>query len=256
MLSVVMPIWFPSVDAESMEVTQAAIDSLGKVELILIDNGSAYGSGWINQRATTFLRFSHNRGYTVAVNRGIDLCTNEVIALVNNDIRVSPGWQEQAIEILKDSEIATLHPKMVDYNSPFATGDVLMKTGHERWCQNSFVVTTRHWLDQMREKESGTVYGYEQFPGHFDENYGIGGGADDWDFYFRVRNLGGKTCYTNRFAFQHLHSFSLQKLGPEREKIAKQNDDYFTSKWGIKKEDWLAKDFPDQVVQNYKEGFI
>lgn len=139
MISVVMPIWFPDVDAEAMNITEQAIDSLGGVELVAIDNGSRYGSGWLNNKCRTgvFLRFPENRGYTVAINRGIDLCSNEIIALVNNDIRVSSGWQEQAIDILKDPEIATLHPKMVDYESPFGLGDIMMKTGHERWCQNS-----------------------------------------------------------------------------------------------------------------------
>lgn len=238
MISVVMPCWFPDVDSTAMNITEQAVESLGDVELVIIDNGSKYGSGWLNQKASVFLRFPENRGYTVAINRGIDLCTGDVIALVNNDIRVSPFWQEEAKKVLADPEVATVHPKMVDYEAPFGTGEAIIKSGEERRCQNSFVVTTRQFLDQFEAKEISGVYGTgEPNPGRFDENYGIGGGADDWDFAWRIHRLGGKRCYTDTFAFQHMNSFSLKKLGEERQKIVDQNNKYFISKWEKPKEE-------------------
>lgn len=257
MTSVVMPCWFPVVDAEIMNLTEQALESMGDVERVIIDNGSKYGAGWLNQKAHTFLRFPQNKGYTVAINRGILLAEGDLIALANNDIRVSPNWADIAREILADPEIATLHPKMVDYEEPFGLGDVVLKTGHERWCQNSFVVTTRKWLNEMREKESSSVWGVpEPYPGLFDENYGIGGGAEDWEFYLRVRRLGGKTAYTNRISFQHKHSFSLQMLGAERQKIVDQNNEYFKKKWGQSKEEMFEEQCPGQIALDYRGGFI
>jgi hypothetical protein len=113
------------------------------------------------------------------------------------------------------------------------------------------VVTSRTFLNRFRHEEEGR----EPYPGLLDENFGVGGGGDDWDFYFRVRKM-GKQCYTNKTAFQHLDSFTLKKLGAERQKIADANDVYFTKKWGIKKEEWFAKEFPEQMKESWREGFI
>lgn len=252
MISVVIPCWIH--DEETLKVTQDCVDSFrasGETQLILVDDGSTVGSGYLRSVADIYVRVSHSGGYTRAVNMGMKLARGELIALANNDIRVPSNWIEVSESILSEKIYMTLHPKMMDYNDPFVFGSVVMKTGKERWCQNSFVITTKEFVEKMREWERED----EPYPGLFDENYGVGGGGDDWDFYFRVRKY-GYTCYTNKTAFQHLHSFSLKKLGPEREKIAQQNDDYFTQKWGIKKEELFTSYFPDQMQQDWKAGFI
>lgn len=236
--SVVIPCWVN--DEEVWQATNACIESFrasGDVELIIIDNGSKVGGGYLREMADLYLRYPKNLGYTVAINDGIKLANGEMIALANNDIRVAPNWIEVCQEILKDESVGTVHPKMTDYDVPFAYGDLVAKTGRERWCQNSFVATLHHDF-------------------FFDEHYGIGGGADDWDFYFTLRANGYSTCYTNKTCFQHLHSFSLKKLGRERDLVREQNLKYFKDTWGKSPEELFAEQFPEQLKEDWKGGFI
>lgn len=252
--SVIIPVWIK--DEECLQVTKACIESIKQadgsdIELILIDNGSEVGGGYLRQEASIYARFPKNVGFTPAVNLGLKIARGGVVAIANNDIRLPKNWETVCREILtKNPGVATVHPRMQLYNEPFKFGDLVAIGGRERWCGNSFVVTSRSFLNQFREVEEGK----EPYPGLLDENFGVGGGGDDWDFYFRVRKL-GKQCYTNKTAFQHLDSFTLKKMGAERQKISNENDEYFTKKWGIKKEEWFANEFPSQMTEDWRGGF-
>ncbi len=254
--SVIIPCWIQ--DEETWKVTNDCIESFkqadgDKLELILIDNASRVGTGYMRSEASVYVRFPQNVGFTVAMNYGIKLATGDLIALANNDIRVPGNWDITCREILnsdvnKDYQIATIHPKMIGYDDSFvgAIGNFVATSGMERWCGNSFAVTSKEFLETMREEEKGK----EPYPGLFDQNFGIGGGADDWCFYHRVRKL-GKQCFTNRTVFQHKGSFSLQKLGNKRQEIVNQNNEYFFKKYGCTKEELLTREFPEQMKEDY-----
>ena len=98
-LSVIMPCFI--LNEEILVLTQNAIDSLGDVHLIIIDNASPAGGGLLRDRADLYIRNKSNLGYAIAVNEGIKLSKNEFIAIANNDIRVSKNWQEVTQEIIK-----------------------------------------------------------------------------------------------------------------------------------------------------------
>lgn len=237
MVSVIIPCWIN--DDETWKITSDCIDSFrasGELELILVDNASTYGAGYLRANADIYIRYPKNLGFTVAINDGISLANGEMIAWANNDIRVAPNWIKVCEEILRDKTIGTVHPKMTDYDVPFKYGNLVAKEGKERWCQNSFVATMHH--DFL-----------------FDEEFGIGGGADDWDFYFTLRANEYYTAYTNKTCFQHLHSFSLKKLGPERDKIREQNLELFRDRWGQYPDEMFAEQFPEQMKVDWKEGF-
>lgn len=212
MISVIIPCWIN--DDETWKVTSDCIDSFrasGELELILVDNASSCGAGYLRSNADIYIHYPENKGFTVAINDGIKLANGEMIVWANNDIRVASNW----IEVCRNIDADTIHPKMINYDDPFVFGDEVKED--ERLCQNSFVVTKHHDL-------------------LFDEAYGIGGGADDWDMAMKMHKLGMKRVYTNKTAFQHKHSFSLKKLGDERQKIVDQNNTYFEKKWGKPKE--------------------
>lgn len=222
MTSVIIPCWIN--DEETWKVTNECIESFrasGEVELVVVDNASTVGAGYLRNMADIYIRYPKNLGYTVAINDGIKIANGNMLALANNDIRIAPNWIEVCREILKNTEIATVHPKMTDYDTPFTFGNTVKDD--ERLCQNSLTVTCHHDL-------------------LFDEGYGIGGGADDWDFALKVRKLGYSRVYTDKTCFQHKHSFSLKQLGPERQKIVEQNNALFKSKWGMEKEELFKKE--------------
>ncbi len=80
------------------------------------------------------------------------------------------------------------------------------------------------------------------------------GGYDDYDFWHRVRHINGwKTAITNKSAYQHFGSWTLQQLG-NRSELDKENMAYFVSKWGEEPDKLFQKRFPEQWEINYWEG--
>lgn len=230
MIDVIMPVFIQN--EETLELTTNAIYSLGKCNLTVIDNDSSMGGGYLRALATTYIRNNQNLGYAKAVNQGLKLSQGELVAIANNDIRVSPNWQEVTEAIMKDIHIATLHFRMTTYDVPFEYGKNTVTTGKERWCTGSFFVMRNYWL--------------------FDENFL--NTYDDWDLSMRIRKEGHQTCYTDMACYQHHHSFT-QKQIPEREENNNKNKEYFKEKWGRYAEDIFAEQFPDQMAVNYPDGF-
>lgn len=240
MIDVIMPCWI--VNDELLKLTEEAIISFGfdqvinlSVNLIIIDNGSTMGGGLLRNYARTYIRNRENLGYAKAVNQGLKLSKNEFKAIANNDIRVSPNWQEVVHEVFsKDDKIYSCHFRMTDYDVPFAYGNTIAITGKERWCTSSFFVI-KSWKPQLYDE-------------HFLNSY------DDWDYHLRTRNSGWKQAYTDKACYQHHHSFT-QKLIPKRELNDFNNREYFKQKHYGYPEDLFAKEFPDQMNVSYQEGF-
>jgi len=234
MIDAIMPVWI--VNEELRVLTMQAIQSLGKVNLIIVDNASTLGGGYLRSVADIYIRNKENLGYARAVNQGLKLSKNEVKAIANNDIRVSPNWQEVVKEVFADNDdVYSCHFRMTDYDTPFTYGDQIFIGGRERWCSSSFFVI-RSWNPQ-----------------HYDEEYL--NSYDDWDYWKRIRESGWKQAYTNKAIYQHNHSFS-QKLNPEREANDLRNKEYFKKKFGEYAEEDFAKQFPDQMAENYQEGML
>ena len=76
-----------------------------EVECIVVDSGSADGSwegveeAW--PRART-LRFEENVGFCVGCNRGAEAASGYLLAFVNFDGEVEPGWDTPLIRLLDD----------------------------------------------------------------------------------------------------------------------------------------------------------
>jgi len=232
-ITVGIPVYI--INEEILQLTKNAVESLENINLIIIDNGSTMGGGYLRSVADIYIRNKINLGYAKAVNQIIKLKRTELLALMNNDTRISPNWQEVSREIFKqDDKVYSCHFKMTDYDTPFTYGDKVAIGGRERWCTSSFFVI-KSWNPQR-----------------YDENFL--NSYEDWDYWKRIRNNGWKQAYTNKVVYQHHHSFT-QKLVPEREVNNLKNKEYFKSKWGAYAEDLFGKEFPSQMLENYQEGF-
>ena len=231
-MKVIIPCWI--INEKLIELTRNTVESLGKdVELILIDNGSPMGGGMLRELANVYIRNKENLGYARAVNQGLKLCDkSETVAVVNNDTRISEGWQNVANEILENPLVMSVHFKMIPYEEPFKLGDKVWITGKERWCTNSFFV--------MRNC------------GLFDE--GFLNSYEDWDIHARMYTKGFKTAYTNKAAYQHLDSFT-QQFRPDRNENDKKNKEHFIEKYNEEPEAMWNRLFPDQMNQDYRGGF-
>lgn len=83
-------------------------------EIIVVDNGSTDDSAAFAERhGARVLRLAHNRGFAVAVNRGIEAAQSEWIAILNNDVTLDTSWLGTLLD--------TAERERVD----FATGKIL-----------------------------------------------------------------------------------------------------------------------------------
>ena len=230
-MKVIMPVY--NVDERFINLTDLAMLSLRPCDLTIVDNASTIGGGQLREWADTYVRNKTNLGYARAVNQGLKLCDKgELMAVANNDIRVSPGWDEVAKEILEDPLVVSVHFTMIPYEQPFNLGDKVWTTGKERWCTGSFFVM-RNW---------------ELYDENFLNSY------DDWDMHLRMYKAGLRTAYTNRAQYQHMNSFT-QVIIPDRERVDGNNRNYFIMKHGDTPENIWTKLFPDQMAQDYQGGF-
>lgn len=198
--------------------------------MIIVDNGSLIGGGYLRSVAYTYIRNKENLGYAKAVNQGLKLCDKgELVAVANNDIRVSSNWQKIAEEIMKNEKVGSVHFRMIGYNEPFTTGNDTWIGSKERWCTSSFFVVRDLQL--------------------YDENYF--NSYDDWDFWKRMRDQGYLQAYTNIAQYQHKDSFTQQFI-PNRGENDIRNREYFKKKHGGYPEDLFEKEFSGELAKNWR----
>jgi GT2 family glycosyltransferase len=92
-----------------------ALDALARntveadVECVVVDSGSSDGS-WRDVRElwekARVVRFEENVGFCVGCNRGADAATGHLLAFVNFDAAVEPGWDEPLRELLDDPTVS------------------------------------------------------------------------------------------------------------------------------------------------------
>lgn len=231
--AVILPVWI--INEQLLLLTQNCIASLGDVDLYIIDNASTLGGGYLRSKAKVYIRNQENLGYAKAVNQGLKIISNKLIAIVNNDTRISSNWREVSRKVLEDKENYSCHFRMTPYDIPFEYGHTTHKTGKERWCTSSFFVINT--IDVRF---------------FYDENYL--NSYEDWDYWYMVRKAGLHTVYTDKACYQHLDSTS-QQLISDRTERDKKNKEFFKEKWGEYAEDIFAKDYPLQIGLDYRDGF-
>ena len=97
-VSIIVPVWNGRVLVEGLlrslrEQTQPA------AEILIVDNGSEDGAPEAAERlGARVIRMGSNTGFTRAVNRGIQECKTEWLAIVNSDVEVTPDWLERLLE--------------------------------------------------------------------------------------------------------------------------------------------------------------
>lgn len=211
-----------------------SVKSSSDGKLIIVDNASAVGGGMMREEADIYVRNKNNLGYPAAVNQGVYLSEEPLIAISNNDIRISPNWVEITEDIMKDPVVGTVHFRMIPYDQEFNHGDETWIGGKERWCTSSFFVVRR-----------------EAFQG-YDANYGAGG-YDDYSHHYRMRKNGWKMAYTNKVEYQHMDSITYRTMETKdkRSERDNKNREYFKKTFGEYPDVQFNNEFPDQVSQPY-----
>jgi len=96
-VSVVVPNWNGSALLEKV-LSDLNTQELQPVEVVVVDNGSTDNSVAIARAAgAKLLELPSNQGFSRAVNRGIEACQSEWIAILNNDVELEPTWLSRLI---------------------------------------------------------------------------------------------------------------------------------------------------------------
>ncbi len=91
-VSIIVPVWN---GRAMLEVLLACLRAQTHpiAEVLVIDNGSEDGAPEAAERVgARVIRMGSNTGFSRAVNRGIQECSTEWLAIVNNDVEPAPDW--------------------------------------------------------------------------------------------------------------------------------------------------------------------
>lgn len=83
-------------------------------ETVVIDNASKDDLALIEKAfaSVKLIRLEKNVGYAQAVNIGVERCKGEYIAVLNNDVIVTPNWLSELVSVLEgDESVAAVCPR-------------------------------------------------------------------------------------------------------------------------------------------------
>ena len=104
LLSVIIPNW-NGVDHLPTCLGSLRYQTYPNMEVILVDNASTDQSVALVRRDypdVVLVQLDENLGLTGGINRGVQVARGEIIALLNNDTEVVPGWAEALVTALRD----------------------------------------------------------------------------------------------------------------------------------------------------------
>jgi GT2 family glycosyltransferase len=214
-------------------LTSLRRQSFEDFETVLVDNGSTDASVDFTERNFPEVRvipLDDNRGFSAAVNAGIQTSEAEYVALLNNDTEPDPGWLEALVRTAgSHPEAGLFASKLVDFHDRRlldGAGDALRRSGlpyrigHQE-------------LDHGQFEREAFVFGacaaaalyrralFEEI-GPFDEDFFAY--CEDGDVSFRAQLAGYRCLYVPHAIVYHVGSASTGgKRSPTATRLGTQN---------------------------------
>jgi len=174
------------------------------------------------------------KGGAQVMNIGLRYCRNDLIVSMNNDIIVTTGWLEEAVNCINnDEEVGIVGMKFLYPDDKIQhAGGAFIKTGiplhlgvgeprdtHNEikevsWVSGPCVLIRRRCLE----------------PG-WDEVYDNFGGHEDVDLCLRARRQGWKVVYCGKSEVYHLEGATVMSM-PDFTKMYLRAREMFLSRWG------------------------
>jgi len=94
-VSFVIPTWNRS-DLLAAALASIRAQTVPALEILVVDNGSTDDSARVAAAAgARVIPLGVNRGFSFAVNRGLEAARGDAVAVVNNDVEFHPAWTEK-----------------------------------------------------------------------------------------------------------------------------------------------------------------
>lgn len=215
-------------------------------ELILIDNGSDFGSEEIEKDADICIKNEENLGFGKACNQGFRRASGDWIVCMNNDVFVYEGWIDalkQTFDMNKNCGFA-MPALVVGFKDAYEADKIKdikphLQSNRDRYGRTSFGslwMTKRELLFQLMKKEIELGERKEGDDSVFDENFKVGF-REDKDLFLRMeKHLGLIPLKTHNTRVFHQGNTTIAKVDSWRD-ATKANREYFYKKWNCNEDD-------------------
>lgn len=216
-----------------VEYTIGCLDGLrrhgeGVSMVVVVDNGSTDGTAeeLSRRRDVTVLRNPENLGCAAAWNQGVRATGSEWVAILNNDVILTPGWLPGLLDFAEEEGVDIVSPAIREGEANY---DV--EAYAREFVRGMGGVARRGAADGICFLVRRRVF---DAIGHFDENFRIGQ-FEDADFFRRAREAGFRMATTGRSFIHHFGSMTQDSL--RRSRTARpyeaENREYYRKKWGL-----------------------
>ncbi len=225
-VSIIIPVF------NQLHFTKGCLDSLRACgagsEVIVIDNGSLDGTSEFlaSHPGITVISNAENLGCAAAWNQGVMASHCQWVAILNNDILLSPGWLEGLLAFAEEKHLDIVSPAFREGECNY---DI---TTYARDFVKRMAAVSRMGVAQgicfmVRRTVFDTV-------GLFDENFRIGQ-FEDTDFYRRAAAAGFHLGTTGASFIHHFGSVTQNavKRSGDTNPYAAENRAYFQRKWKL-----------------------
>ena len=218
-------------------IISAVYSTKANLEIIVFDNASTDETKnlpSINPQIK-YLRAEKNLGFTIAVNRAVEIATGRIILLLNNDLELTPRAIDLAVETLDadptigavGAKIIRMHGRLQEGGSIVWRDGTCLGYGRDRdpldgqvnfvydvdFCSGCFLAIPRSDWEEM---------------GGFDEAYAPAY-YEETDFCLRVWERGKRVVYDPRIVVWH-YEFGSSALREEPLALMRRNQRYFAKK--------------------------
>lgn len=229
MISIIIPVRYRP------DLTRVCLDSIKSYtklpyEIILVQEGE---DAEITKLATEYgVKFAQNKtpkGFSGAMNTGLNLASGEYFCFLNNDIVATPNWLDEMVSAFNDTEVGLVAPTFTESTTK---QNVDWNTDQKfEYINDPFQLKGVCFLISKKCMEK---------VGQWDEHFGLGGGEDN-DMCLRVKKAGYKLVIARNSYIYHYGSASFRE---EFKNDADYSKKFAVSQFNKVKEKWNIKDKP------------
>ena len=203
----------------------AAAEAAPGSEVIVVDNGSTDGSaGFLRERfpGVRLVALEKNLGFGAGSNAGVRAARNDIVVLLNNDMRVEPGFLAPLLETFTDEKVFAVSCQIF-FSDPAKRRE---ETGLTQGWWEQGMLRVRHRIDNKVDRPFPCFYGGGGSCAFDRRKFLELGGFDellapfyleDTDLGYRAWKRGWKVLYQPASKVWHEHRGTIGKRFSEAE---------------------------------------